>query len=387
LRSRAWSRARDWIDAVLDFLRRIASLCRKELLAIFKDPANRVILIVPSLIESFLFGYAATYDLTNVPYALLDQSGGIHAAELVARLDGSGVFHRIATLRTQNDITDVIDAGEALVVVQIGQRFEQQLNEGGMAPVQLILDARNSNTAGSAAAYIGGIIEAYNTALQSGAAPPSPQVTVESRAWYNPNLETRWNLLPGLIASLSMIQTLMLSALSVARERENGTFDQLLVTPFSPMEVMIGKAIPTIMIGLTQSTIVMMVALFWFRIPMAGSLVTLYTGLTLFTIASVGLGLSISAVSANMQQAMLYTFMLIMPLILLSGLATPVRNMPEFLQIATLINPLRFAIDLVQRVYLEGVGLLTVVHDLIPLLIISAITLPLAAWLFRHRLL
>jgi ABC-2 type transport system permease protein len=373
---------------MLDFLRRIASLCRKELLAIFKDPANRVILIVPSLIESFLFGYAATYDLTNVPYALLDQSRGSHATELVARLDGSGVFHRVATLRTQKDITDVIDAGDALVVVQIGQRFEQQLNAGEAAPVQLILDARNSNTAGSAAAYIGAIFEAYNASLQSaGGSPPPAQITVESRAWYNPNLETRWNLLPGLIASLSMIQTLMLSALSVARERENGTFDQLLVTPFSPMEVMIGKAIPSIMIGLTQSTIVMMVALFWFKIPMAGSLVTLYTGLTLFTVASVGLGLSISAVSANMQQAMLYTFMLIMPLILLSGLATPVRNMPEFLQIATLINPLRFAIDLVQRVYLEGVGLLTVIHDLIPLLIISGITLPLAAWLFRHRLL
>jgi ABC-2 type transport system permease protein len=388
LRWRGWSRARDWIDAVLDFLRRIASLCRKELLAIFKDPANRVILIVPSLIESFLFGYAATYDLTNVPYALLDQSRGVHATELVARLDGSGVFHRVATLRTQKDITDVIDAGDALVVVQIGQRFEQQLNAGEAAPVQLILDARNSNTAGSAAAYIGAIFEAYNATLQSaGSSPPPPQITVESRAWYNPNLETRWNLLPGLIASLSMIQTLMLSALSVARERENGTFDQLLVTPFSPMEVMIGKAIPSIMIGLTQSTIVMMVALFWFKIPMAGSLVTLYTGLTLFTVASVGLGLSISAVSANMQQAMLYTFMLIMPLILLSGLATPVRNMPEFLQIATLINPLRFAIDLVQRVYLEGVGLLTVIHDLIPLLIISGVTLPLAAWLFRHRLL
>ena len=372
---------------MLDFLRRIVSLCRKELLAIFKDPANRVILVVPSLIESFLFGYAATYDLTNVPYALLDQSQGIHGTELVARLDGTGVFHRVATLRTQKDIADVIDSGTALVVIQIGQRFEQQLNAGEPAPVQLILDARNSNTAGSAAAYIGMIVETYNATLHAGADPPIAQFTIESRAWYNPNLETRWNLLPGLIASLSMIQTLMLSALSVARERENGTFDQLLVTPFSPMEVMIGKAIPTIMIGLTQSTIVMMVALFWFKIPMAGSLVTLYTGLTLFTVASVGLGLSISAVSANMQQAMLYTFMLIMPLILLSGLATPVRNMPEFLQIATLINPLRFAIDLVQRVYLEGVGLLTVIHDLIPLLIISAITLPLAAWLFRHRLL
>lgn len=368
---------------MLDFLHRIASLCRKELLAIFKDPANRVILVVPSLIESFLFGYAATYDLTNVPYALLDQSRGAASIELAARLDGSGIFHRVATLQTPDEIAGVIDSQQALLVIHIGPRFEQQLNAGEFAPVQLILDARNSNTAGSAAGYIGEIIESYN-AMRGAIGPP---FTVESRAWYNPNLETRWNLLPGLIASLSMLQMMMLSALSVARERENGTFDQLLVTPYSPIEIMIGKAIPTIMIGLLQSTIVLSVALFWFKIPMAGSLLTLYAGLGIFAVASVGLGLSISAISANMQQAMLYTFMLIMPLILLSGLATPVRNMPQFLQIATLLNPLRFAIDLVQRVYLEGVGLLTVMHDVIPLVIISAVTLPLAAWLFRNRLL
>jgi ABC-2 type transport system permease protein len=150
---------------------------------------------------------------------------------------------------------------------------------------------------------------------------------------------------------------------------------------------MIGKAIPTILVGLVQSTIVLLVTLLWFRIPMAGSLAVLYTGLTFFTVASVGIGLSISAVSANMQQAMIYGFMLIMPLILLSGLATPIRNMPQFLQVATLANPLRFAIDLVQRVYLEGVGLFEVIPDLVPLVIISALTLPLAAWLFRNRLL
>jgi ABC-2 type transport system permease protein len=141
-----------------------------------------------------------------------------------------------------------------------------------------------------------------------------------------------------------------------------------------------------VFIGLVQSTLVLLVTLLWFRVPMAGSLLTLYTGLVFFTVASVGIGLSISAVSANMQQAMLYTFVLIMPMMLLSGLTTPVSNMPRALQIATLANPLRFAIDLVQRVYLEGVGLLAVWHNLIPLFIIAAITLPLAAWLFRHRL-
>jgi ABC-2 type transport system permease protein len=211
-------------------------------------------------------------------------------------------------------------------------------------------------------------------------------LTIESRAWFNPNLETRWNLLPGLIAALSMLQTLLLTALSVAREREQGTFDQLLVTPMSPLEIMIGKALPPVLVGLAQSTLILLVALFWFGIPMAGSLATLYTGLVFFTVASVGIGLSISAVSANMQQAMLYTFVLLMPMMLLSGLTTPVRNMPHVLQVITMANPLRFAIDLVQRVYLEGVGLATVWHNLIPLSIIALVTLPLAAWLFRHRL-
>jgi ABC-2 type transport system permease protein len=269
------------------------------------------------------------------------------------------------------------------MVIHIGPRFEHRLSGGDQAAVQLILDGRNSNTAGTAISYVATVIEDFNATLRSGSGPP---LTVESRAWYNPNLETRWFLLPGLIASLSMIQTLMLAALSVARERENGTFDQLLVTPFSPTEILIGKAVPITLIGLMQSTIVLLVAVLWFQIPLAGSLLTLYAGLILFIIASVGLGLAISAVSINMQQAMLYTFMLVMPLILLSGLTTPVRNMPQFLQTASLVNPLRFAIDLLQRVYLEGATLRMVSYDLVPLLIMSVITLPLAGWLFRHRL-
>jgi len=367
-------------------LLRIANLCRKEFLAILKDPSSRAILVVPALMQSLLFGYAATYDLRNVDYALLDQSRSGASTALVAKLDGTGVFRRAATLATQADIARVIDAQQALLVLQIGPQFEEQLRAGESAPIQLVIDARNSNTAGSAGGYIASVVADFNDEwrLQHGGA--KAPVTIASRAWYNPNLETRWNLMPGMIAALSMLQTLLLTALSVAREREQGTFDQLLVTPLSPMEIMVGKAVPPVLIGLVQSTIVLLVTLLWFKVPMAGSFVTLYTGLACFTIASVGIGLSISAVSASMQQAMLYTFVLIMPLMLLSGLVTPVRNMPEVLQIATLANPLRFAIDLVQRVYLEGVGLLTVWHNLIPLLVIALITLPLAAWLFRNRL-
>lgn len=371
------------MNATIDFLRHLGNLCRKEFLAVLKDTASRVVLIVPPILQSLLFGYAATFDLTHVPYAVLDQSRGAASTELLARLDGTGVFERISTLQSSAEIAGAIDSSDALLVLHFADDFERVLAAGGIAPLQLVLDGRNSTTAGTAAAQIRDIVAAYN-ASRPGATPPP--VTVEMRAWYNPNLETRWSIMPGLIATLSMLQTMTLAALSVAREREQGTFDQLLVTPYRPITIMFGKALPSIFIGLLQSSLILAIALFWFRIPMAGSPLVLYAGLLMFTIAIVGVGLSISALSATMQQAMLYTFVLLMPLVLLSGLTTPVRNMPQGFQIATYANPLRFAVDLVRSVYLEGAGLAVIWRDLIPFAGIAAITLPLAAWLFRRRL-
>jgi len=360
---------------------RIAFLCRKELLALLKEPSSRVILIAPVLMQSVLFGYAATYDVTNAPYALLDQSHGATAAEVVRRLDGTGVFQRTATLQNAGQIASAIEGDDALVVLVFPADFERRLAQGAAAPLQLILDGRNSSTAGAAAAYVGAIVADLNEA-RIGAAP----VTVERRAWYNPNLNSRWSIMPALIAALSMLQTLLVAALSVAREREQGTFDQLLVTPLTPLQILVGKALPAILVGLVQSTLILLVIRFWFKIPMNGSPWLLYLGLAGFTVASVGIGLSVSALALNMQQAMLYTFMLIMPLMLLSGLLTPVRNMPKVLQVATYVNPLRFGMDLVRRVYLEGAGLAEVGPDVVPMLAVAAITLPLAAWLFRNRL-
>lgn len=365
----------------METLWQIIALIRKEFLAILKDPANRVTLFVPPLLQALLFGYGATYDLTNVPYALLDQSRGAAAVELVSKLDGTGVFHRVATLDSPTQIATVIDNGQALLVLSIPSDFEGRLNAGQEAPLQMILDGRNSSTAGSAAGYMANIVGSYNQQL-SGA----PTVGIEKRVWYNPNLESRWTMMPALIASLSMIQTLLLAALSVAREREQGTFDQLLVTPLTPMQILVGKAVPSICVGLVQSTIILLIIRFWFQIPMAGSLWLLYGGLLMFTVAAVGIGLSISALSATMQQAMLYTFVLIMPLMLLSGLLTSVKNMPEVLQTATYVNPLRFGIDIVRRVYLQGATFADVATSFVPLLAVAAVTLPLAAWLFRNRL-
>lgn len=370
------------MNTFIAFLAQIASLCRKELLALLKEPSSRAILIAPALLQSLLFGYGATYDLNHVPYAVLDQSRGVASTELLARLDGTGVFERTSSLTSPRQIAKVIDDNDALMVISIPPDFESKLATNQAAPLQVILDGRNSTTAGTAAAYVGSIVGSYNQSLGNAAGG----ITVERRAWFNPNLEARWNIMPALIAALSMLQTLLVAALSVAREREQGTFDQLLVTPLTPMQILIGKALPAIAIGLVQSTLIFLVIRFWFQIPFEGSIWLLYLGLFTFTGASVGIGLSISALSLSMQQAMLYTFFLIMPLMLLSGLLTPVRNMPAILQVVTYVNPLRFGMSIVRRVYLEGAGLGDVATDFIPLLVIAAITLPLAAWLFRHRL-
>lgn len=366
----------------LTTLWQILALIRKEILALIKEPSSRIILLTPALIQSMLFGYAATYDLKQIPYAVFDQSRSEASAHLLARLDGSDVFERRVTLESARQMTSFVDDGHAVLIVSIPADFDSRLNSGLSAPIQIILDGRNSSTAASTAASLQSIVAAYNRSMNS----DSPGVVIERRAWYNPNLESRWNIMPGLIAALSMIQTILLAALSVAREREQGTFDQLLVTPLTPMQILIGKALPPIFIGLLQSTIIFLIVLLWFKVPFSGSIWLLYLGLFLFTGAAVGIGLSISALSLTMQQAMLYTFLLIMPLMLLSGLLTPVSNMPEVLQTATYINPLRFGISIVRRVYLENASFRNVAFDFIPLFALAAITLPLAAWLFRNRL-
>lgn len=357
-------------------------LIRKEFLAILVDPANRVTLIAPVFIQAVLFGYAASYDVNHVDYAVLDQSRSQSSQQVLAHLDGSGIFKRTADLQNNQQIQQVINDRTALAVITIPADFEDKLNNQESSSIQVILDGRNSSTASMAGSYISSVVGQVNQERLG----TSLAITVQARTWYNPNVESRWGIMPSLIATLSMMQTLLLSALSVAREREQGTFDQLLVTPYTPTQIMIGKAIPPIIIGVIQSSIILAIILFWFQIPVNGSLTLLYFGLFAFNIAVVGVGLSISAIALNMQQAMLYTFFLIMPLTLLSGLLTPVQNMPEVLNWLTYANPLRFGIDLAQRVYLEGASFAQVKWDFVPMLILAIITLPLAAWLFRNRL-
>jgi ABC-2 type transport system permease protein len=380
---------------VFDALLRIIALTFKELLATLKDRHAQFSIFVPPVLQCLIYGYVASYDLNDIPYAVLDRDRSPASTDLLARLDGSKTFHRVANLEQSTDVKKFIDEGRALLVIQIDQDFERKLLGGQGAELQVVADGRNSNTAGTATGYIGEVVESFNLDWRAEHAPlgaPSlpgganGTINVVARAWYNPNLETRWNMIPGLIGTLTMMEVLLLTAMSIAREREQGTFDQLLVTPFRPAEIMAGKTIPPMLIGIVQATMVLLVAQLWFRIPFAGSFIVLYAGMTLFLLAAVGLGLLVSAFAGTMQQAMLYSFVVMMPFILMSGLTTPISSMPEVLQYVTLINPLRYAIEIAHRVYLEGAGLSLLSSQLWPLGLIALVTLSVASWLFRRGL-
>lgn len=356
-------------------------LCQKELIAMFKDPRMRFLLVAPPIIQGLLFGYAANYNIDDVPYAVVDESHSAYSRDILAHIDGSPEFTRVATLNNANEIADYIDSGKILLAIVIPQDFARQLEKGGTVPIQVIADGRNSSIASISSGYVSTILQEWNKEKHGGRSA----ITVMSRTWYNPNQLTRWNFLPGLIVMISFVQVILLSGMSIAKEREEGTFDQLLVTPLSPAEILIGKAMPSMIVGLFQSTAVLLISLFWFEVPMAGSLVSLYLVLLAFTLSATGIGLSISSISRNMQQVLVYVLVFLIPMVLLSGIATPVDNMPRVLQIITYIDPMRFAVDAVKRIYLGGAPLSLLGGDFLPMLIIAAVTLPLAGWLFRHK--
>lgn len=357
-------------------------MIRKEFIAILKDKKSRFILIGPVIIQTLLFGYVATYNLDEVSYAVLDGSRSRYSADFLAKLDGSGIFKRAATLENTEQTAEWIDSGKVSAVIVIQNDFANRLARGETAPLQVITDGRNTMTSGLASSYISQAAAAYNRELAGG----KELIKIETRTWYNPNQISRWGFLAALLPMVSLTQVMMLAGLSVAREREQGTFDQLLVTPLLPMEILIGKAVPPIVTGLFQSMIILGISVFWFGVALQGSLSVIIITMILFLFSVVGIGLSLSAVAKNMQQVMVYNFFLLLPMMLLSGMATPVKNMPEILQYVTYINPMRFAISAVRRIYLEGAGFSAVAPDYIPLILVAAVTMPLAAWMFKHKL-
>lgn len=367
-------------------IHRILALVVKEFLAIFRDKRSRLTVIVPPIIQLFVFSYAATYDLEKVPYAVFNEDPGAFSRAFTARLDGSPNFKKVAEIAREAEIAPLVDGRKALLVIHVDRRFSGEILSGRPGKVQVILDGRNSNTAMVALNYVRAVVMAYGRELAGSGRGGGFPAVLETRAWYNPNLESRWFIVPGIIGVITLLVTLITTALSVAREREQGTFDQLLVTPLRPVEILIGKSIPGCLIGLAEGTACLLVAALWFRVPLRGNLLMLYGGLGLFLLSAVGVGLLISALSVTQQQGLLGVFLFMVPAVILSGFTTPIGNMPVPVQHLTLFNPVRYFMVVLRGVFLEDAPPAVFFAQFWPMAVIAVTTLTLAGWLFRHRI-
>ncbi len=367
-------------------LTRVLTLFWKELLALWMDPRGRMSLLVPPLVQGLVFGYAATFDLSGVPVAVLDQDRSEPARELIARFTGARAFQEVARLTREDDIARVIDSRRATLVLRIGQDFGRDLLAGRGAKVQLAVDGRNSNTALISVNYVASIVQDFNEAWRLAHGQGGIPARIEVRSWFNPNLESRWFFMPGLVGTITLILSTLVTALSLAREREEGTFDQLLVTPLRPVEILVGKVLPGLVVGLVGATILVLVATVWFRIPLIGSVPMLYLGTLLYLLSSVGTGLMISSFSRTQQQALLGAFLFVVPSVILSGFATPLSNMPEAVQYFTYVNPLRYFLVVARGVFLQDLTPGELWPQFWPMAVIGVVTMAIATWLFRRRL-
>lgn len=367
-------------------IRRIFALMIKEFLALLKDRTSRTVVIVPPLIQTLVFGYAATYDLNSVPMAVYNQDQSAASRNLVARFTAAPAFRLQARITHEEEIRPLVDGGQVLLVLHIGPNFSRDLSRGNNAPVQLIVDGRNSNTAAITLNYARNIIIDYNRDWAGEHQQTGPPARVVTRAWFNPNLRSQWFFVPGIIGLLTLVVTMLVTALSVARERERGTFDQLLVTPMRPTEILLGKALPGIIIGVLEASAIVLIAVFWFHVPLLGHVATLFTGLLLFLLSAIGVGLMISSLAVTLQQGLLGAFLFLVPAIILSGFATPIANMPEPVQWLTRLNPLRYFMVVLRGVFLEGTPFHLLIDQFWPMATIGLVTLVFAGWLFRHRM-
>ncbi|MDR6289306.1 ABC-2 type transport system permease protein [Inquilinus ginsengisoli] len=366
--------------------RRLKALIVKELLAVLRDPRSRMILIVPPILQLFVFAYAATMEVRNADIAVLDRDRGAWSQELVNRIDGTPTFRTILAVDTPAALRRAIDLQQVLLAVEIGPSFSRDIAAGRPADLQVILDGRRSNASQLAGSYLQQIVGgmAADAASPSGTAS-RPEAAVP-RFWFNPALDTQWFMVPNLIAVIAVLIGLIVTGLSIARERELGTFDQLLVSPLRVHEILIGKTVPSLLIGFVHCSFYLLVALVWFGLPLRGSLPMFYAAVFFYLLALIGIGLFISALSATQQQAILGSFLFMIPATLMSGFATPIDNMPEWLQPVTFLNPLRYFIIIVRGVFLKGLPLDEMLRNTAPLALIALVTLSAAAWMFRRRM-
>jgi ABC-2 type transport system permease protein len=363
-------------------VRRLIAMIVKEAWALLRDPKSRIVLIMPPLLQLFIFTFATTLEVRNVDVGIYDRSSGVHSSELVSRIAGSPNFREIRRLSSPDELERAIDRQEVIAALVIDEDFDRAVDKRQAASVGVVLDGRRSNAAQIVAGYIGRIASEVGAEVS---ARPAAGGTVVTN-WFNPSLDYVWFTLPSLIAIIVSVAGLAITSQSVARERELGTFDQLMVSPLRVHEILIGKMVPPLLIGMFNGTLYLVVAQLVFGIPFSGSLLLFYVSLTTYMLALIGVGLFVSSLSMTQQQAFLGSFVVTTPLILLSGYATPIDNMPGWLQTVTYLNPARYFLDIVQGLFLKAMPLAAVVHQLWPLACIALVTLSASAWLFRARM-
>ena len=375
-------------------LARLKQMLIKELIQVFRDKRTRFVLFGPPIIQMLIFGYAATFEIHHVPTAVLDQDHSQESRELVSRFKSSPYFRVDREVSDARELGDLIERGEVTVALQMNAGFAQSLRKGETTPVQVIVDATNSNTALISAGYVNQIALGFAREYQRDRiyrlsptlVERSPNVQLEQRPWYNPDLRSRWFFVPGIVGSLTLVLVTTLTAFAVVREREIGTLEQIMVTPIRPVEFILGKTLPFFLIGLFDVTLIATVGTFWFEVPFRGNVLVLALGAVLFLLCMLGVGLLISTVSATQQQAMVTSFFFIMPAITFSGFGFPISTMPQWLQYMTYVDPLRYFLVVLRGTYLKGIGLDILWPQMAAMAVLGTVLLTTAVMRFHKAL-
>ena len=364
----------------------------KEFKQIFRDPRMRTILFVSPLIQIILFGYAANKDITYVPTAIYDRDNTAQSRQLLRRFTYSKYFVPVEYLNNDQEQNFVLDKGKVNLVIRIDRGFGRNLMANKDANVQLAFDGTDSNTAMIVMGYANTIINDYQSDLLKKKAEAAgfintvPSVELKDRAWFNGNLISRNYYLPGVIATIVTMMSLLLTAMAIVKEKEIGTMEQLIVSPLRPLELILGKLMPFALISLVQILLITVLGVFWFNLPLRGSILFLLFSTCIYLFTTLGIGLFISTISSTQQEANMSIFLYYLPTVLLSGFAYPISNMPVIIQWSTIFNPMRYFMVVIRSIFLKGVGIEVLWPQLLPLLLIGIVVITLSSLRFRKGL-
>jgi len=338
---------------------RVRELVRKEFIQLFRDRKNRPLLILAPLIQLIVFGYVVTTDVRDIRVGLIDHCRTTESRRLVDAIDGNRTFRILYRMEDPRELDALLLKRRIDMGIRIPPDFSARIRKGKTARIQILVDGSMSNMAAVRISYITVLLERFNGQLLRDLYPLQlhyGEIDGRIRTWYNPNLDSQYFFVPGIVAILVMLLSLLLTSMAIVREKEAGTMEQLIVTPLKPAELILGKTIPFILIAQGQMIMVILFAIFWFQIPMVGSVPLLFCATCVFLLSTLGIGLFISTVSKTQQQAMMTNFFFIMPFIMLSGFVFPISNMPLFVQWLTYLNPLRHFLVIIRGIFLKGTG-------------------------------